>query len=345
MTGYLNRAGRMAGVATFAAALLGAGAGQAAVVLSANGLAVSLDANNFLATAPFSVSQSTPFSNVESNLFSQSGPRDPSNPQFTQHPRTNSSADARVSADFNSVAVETGAQILRIAGDNEKGTTTVAGFAQSSFQDELTVSGSANSPQQVILHRTLELIADLGASAVDEAHGAHTEGAARISLLTNFTTDLGSGDVASLTFASVNQNVDRQSLDRIDRLIDLTLVVDLNHLTDVSLGLLNQFDFHLTDVDGEGFANGGNLAGGILARGLARFVGDATVTDASGASVCGLTITAASGQNWGSTAACQGGGGGGGAVGVPEPASWALMIAGFGAVGAAIRRRRAGEPA
>jgi hypothetical protein len=32
-------------------------------------------------------------------------------------------------------------------------------------------------------------------------------------------------------------------------------------------------------------------------------------------------------------------GGGGGAGGVPEPATWALMIVGFGAVGAALRRR------
>ena len=32
-----------------------------------------------------------------------------------------------------------------------------------------------------------------------------------------------------------------------------------------------------------------------------------------------------------------GGGGGGGAV--PEPASWAMMIAGFGLIGAAMRRR------
>ena len=35
---------------------------------------------------------------------------------------------------------------------------------------------------------------------------------------------------------------------------------------------------------------------------------------------------------------------GGGAGGVPEPASWAMMIAGFGGVGALVRRRRAGLP-
>lgn len=35
------------------------------------------------------------------------------------------------------------------------------------------------------------------------------------------------------------------------------------------------------------------------------------------------------------------GGGGGGTGGVPEPASWALMILGFGGVGAVVRRRRA----
>ena len=38
------------------------------------------------------------------------------------------------------------------------------------------------------------------------------------------------------------------------------------------------------------------------------------------------------------TAGCDGGGGGQG--GVPEPATWAMMIMGFGGVGALMRRRR-----
>jgi hypothetical protein len=36
-----------------------------------------------------------------------------------------------------------------------------------------------------------------------------------------------------------------------------------------------------------------------------------------------------------------GGGGGGGLAGVPEPASWALLLVGFGGMGAVLRRRRA----
>jgi hypothetical protein len=40
-----------------------------------------------------------------------------------------------------------------------------------------------------------------------------------------------------------------------------------------------------------------------------------------------------------------GGGGGGGVAPIPEPASWAMLIAGFGLVGAVQRRRRATRPA
>ena len=49
---------------------------------------------------------------------------------------------------------------------------------------------------------------------------------------------------------------------------------------------------------------------------------------------CGGTFTSAAGGIGGA-----GGPGGGAGGGVPEPASWALMIAGFGGVGAVLRRR------
>jgi hypothetical protein len=42
---------------------------------------------------------------------------------------------------------------------------------------------------------------------------------------------------------------------------------------------------------------------------------------------------------------CNGGGGGGEGDGVPEPATWAMMIIGFGGVGAILRRRREALPA
>jgi hypothetical protein len=63
----------------------------------------------------------------------------------------------------------------------------------------------------------------------------------------------------------------------------------------------------------------------------------------SGAS--NLTISGVSfsfGTNPDEFSACVGdcGGGGGGQGGVPEPASWALMIVGFGGVGAMLRQRR-----
>ena len=62
------------------------------------------------------------------------------------------------------------------------------------------------------------------------------------------------------------------------------------------------------------------------------------------------SVTTAFGSTWSNarlfsteTAPCTGprcGSGGGGAGGVPEPTTWAMMIIGFGGVGAMIRRRR-----
>jgi len=53
-----------------------------------------------------------------------------------------------------------------------------------------------------------------------------------------------------------------------------------------------------------------------------------------------ISVTSRTSGSCVSRVACDGGGGG-----VPEPATWALMISGFGLAGAALRRRRALTPA
>jgi hypothetical protein len=64
--------------------------------------------------------------------------------------------------------------------------------------------------------------------------------------------------------------------------------------------------------------------------------------DAQLASITGFLLNGNSNYALYKTSACVGScdGGGGGQGGVPEPATWAMMIIGFGGVGAMIRRRR-----
>jgi hypothetical protein len=66
--------------------------------------------------------------------------------------------------------------------------------------------------------------------------------------------------------------------------------------------------------------------------------GGITGVSIGGVKVDGFTVTSASGTNWANSFIPTSGG-------VPEPAAWALMLTGFGAVGASLRlRRRPGQP-
>lgn len=76
-----------------------------------------------------------------------------------------------------------------------------------------------------------------------------------------------------------------------------------------------------------------------------NFLSGGTLTDiATGKPACGISAASASGFNYLAgidIGACQvDGGGGGGTSGVPEPASWALMLGGFGLVGGVLRSGR-----
>ncbi len=90
-----------------------------------------------------------------------------------------------------------------------------------------------------------------------------------------------------------------------------------------------------------------DLGGAVASLGTSefRFIRiDGTTTSALGGSN-GFDLDAIGLVNWKKAAIVTppNGGGGGGVGVIPEPATWAMMIAGFGLVGAAARRRREGR--
>ena len=228
-------------------------------------------------------------------------------------------------------------------GNPEVGTTSVTNFNQIDLNDVLTYSNTAkNAPKQVVVHGQLFL----QASSSGFADGKLFDDQAYL-LNAGVATSLhASGiDVAGLSdlpsfgcsYSAPFGANSCQSNTRDPIELDFSITLDLNDKHDIDLQLIDLFDLSLDDKDGK---HGGDLFASIGANSSLMFGNTFSVTDTNRQPVCGAVIGSASGADWGSTAACQGGGSGGGVGSVPEPASWALMLLGFGGTGAALRRRR-----
>ncbi len=314
-------AAALSGVAT-SLVLAAAGSAAADPSNSARGLSVIVDAHNVLSTDSFAFSQAAPI-NRPSQLEAGTG-----QPNSSAGATTFLDTTTFVGANAHGVSVHLEGDVSRnLRG--EAGTSSATAFAQSEMHDTLTIAGDPTGPQQVVVHRRIELFGSLDAflpGLSNVAVGDNSNGSASVSLVVN-GTDLTFADPLSETFSVVHDHSVEQGFGGFDRIFDIAMTVNINTPTDFDMFLLNQVDTHMTDASGNGHAAAdfSELKSSADAFADARFIDGADFTDLSGNRITGLSITAASHADW--------------TTGVPEPSTWALAIVGFGLAGRALRRR------
>jgi hypothetical protein len=210
--------------------------------------------------------------------------------------------------------------------------------AKVTLGDALTFSNASQSSQILHLHKTIRLDQfGIGAFtppfASEDTTSESVYGKAQIS---------GDGITGgSITdeynfFANSHGHTDSESLN-LPSFIDFDLDFSVGETKEFDLSLSAFFQMlNLNDPFGTPF-NSYSLAMDFLSGG--------TLTDvATGKAACGISATSASGFNYLAgidIGACQvDGGGGDGGSDVPEPASWAMMLGGFGLIGGAMRTHR-----
>jgi hypothetical protein len=234
-----------------------------------------------------------------------------------------------------------------LAFPGDPGHSDLNAFATVSTLDRLTLAGLADDHRAVTLHASLELrdvpgfqgFADI---ATDQSHeDFHAEAHSNLRI---DGTGIGLSELGSDVFASRDIVADphHQSFGNFvssSPFVDATLHMTVGQGLDFGLNLTEAATFTGDDPSG-------NLVGDLFSGDGASLTweGFFVTDDRTGQFVCGLTLNADSGINFGAAEGCAGGGGGGGggggSGGVPEPSAWALMIAGFGLAGARLRRRR-----
>ncbi len=232
--------------------------------------------------------------------------------------------------------------------DNLHGETAdLTSLATISSTDQVTLTGLPSDHRRVTFHTSLEVFegaGDPGAQifydTFDDSTDFDVRGHSQIRVA---SSGIGPSALGNDTFSETTFHVEPGHESRgvfgLPSFLDFNLTFNLGEATDFNVSLIQTMELFIEDRRADLNVNFEMIDGVRL-----TWSGFSTLTDAqTGQSVCGLTINSASGVNYGSIAACQGGGGGGGGTAVPEPAAWALMIAGFGLTGAALRRRRLGQ--
>lgn len=267
-----------------------------------------------------------------------------SSPGPADHPQT--IMEAFVDGRAGSVGIFANAFV---GSTNVRDKTQASSLASYAGVDQLALSSTEGAGRLVTLHKTLSL--DTRDSFV---FGGVTEG--RGDPNGDFTgtlsaklqisgTGIGAGkfgdDVFDHTVVSFGRGDTVNDHRTPATTVDFTYTFTLGEAQDLFLNVLLTSALELDDRDGSFYGSE------YVRKNYDLFWMDGgTLTDAAtGASVCGVTGQAASGFNYlrGITfdACVPAGPGPGGGAAVPEPATWALMIAGFGMAGAGLRRRRA----
>ncbi len=280
----------------------------------------------------------------------------------TSHLTVQAQAGGRPGSD---VILGARAEALVNVNGSAGGPATPGGFsggilATATVNDRITAIGSAaEAGKLVTLHTILTLNnSSINFDAEDFQPGGHGPWSARnestLSLLGTVNDSSGGRAISILGSGASGQTNSGETFASLD-------------VTQTEIGIFSEPNVHgvtrvelntqLTVGDAANFAlemilltessifdgNGSNnpLAGLEQSFALEGGAGASFFTDQNGAAINDLSLQSDAGFDFLRVQAQQtGGGGGGGAAGVPEPATWALMIGGLGLAGASLRKRR-----
>lgn len=235
--------------------------------------------------------------------------------------------------------------------------TLTAGVALVTGSDVLTIASTEGPGRLVTLHKTLELntlFNDVfGGPSTDRGDPNGDFDGSMTSTLQISGTGIGPGKFGGAIFDISEERFGRGGVVHDHRTPATFVDFTFNFVLGQSQALF--MTINLTDATELDDRDGSFFGSERISKGyrLSWLDGGSLTDAATGAAVCGVTSQSTSGFNYlagiaSSDCPVGGGGddgGGGGSTSVPEPAAWALMIAGFGLTGAALRRRASLRPA
>lgn len=242
--------------------------------------------------------------------------------------------------------------LFNLAGNPDHVAQTLNASTQASLFDTLVLSGEPTVSGKATMHMKMKF---------EIFQASEAQGVADPSYFPDYDFRMNGNDFATINTTNAvitgrkstdyafgvgnggfsSSNIDGQNAyTNVTELLDFSLDLSFGSATPFSVQLTDMMTLDFTENERNFPWNGGNGHNLLLS-----FLNGISITDDTGKDLCGLTVSKLSGELWGKTAACSvDGGGGGGAGNVPEPASWTMLVGGFGLVGSVTRtarRRRA----